>query len=111
MKTLQWWLRRYIQFQDSILLVYRPTLKSWWGDRCYYLDDDYLQSKPYNHRSVLDNEVVIEFDEEDKTLNRKCADYVCKRLKTDNIGFSKWDSGNKSIHVHCMIDTGEVISD
>jgi len=108
MNTLNWWLRRYYQIQDEILLVYRPTLKSYWGDRTLYLSEDYVQSKKYNHRSVLDKEVVIEFDEEDKSLNRKLADEVCKRLKADGITFAKWDSGNKSIHVHCLIDYGEV---
>ena len=68
-KNLTWWLRRYYPMQDNILLCYRPTLKSYWGDRCNYLSEDYIQSKAYNHRSILDNEVVIEFDEKDVKLN------------------------------------------
>jgi predicted transcriptional regulator len=108
MNSLNWWLRRYYQMQDNIVLVYRPTLKSWWNDRTTYLSSGYVQSKKYNHRSILDNEVVIEFDEEDKNLNLKLANEVCKRLKADGISFAKWDSGNKSIHVHCLVDVGEV---
>ena len=69
MRTLSWWLRRYYKLQDDIIVVYRPTLKSWWGDRCLYKSEEYIPAKQYNHRSILDKEIVIEFDQEDKKLN------------------------------------------
>ena len=61
-KGLTTYLHRYMKYQPSIMLCYRPTLKNGWGDRCLYLSDEYEPKKKYNHRSVLDKEVVIEFD-------------------------------------------------
>jgi hypothetical protein len=55
----------------------------------------------------LQNEVVIEFDEDDQQLNRKLADEVGTRLYKDGIPYSKWHSGNKSYHIHFFIETGE----
>jgi len=86
--------------------VYRENEDSSWK-RSVYLDTSYNPHTPYNHRSILNCEVVIEFDDDDKAVNKKLADEVCKRLSKDNIGFSKWFSGNKSVHVHFLIDVGE----
>ena len=48
---------------------------------------------------------MIEFDEDSKKQNRINADVVVKRLRKYNIKCAKWTSGNKSVHVHCMVDT------
>jgi len=102
--SLLYYLNKYIDFQEDIMLVYRPTLKDSWGDRCKFLDSDYIPTKKYNHRSLLNNEIVIEYDNDSKATNIKYTNEVIKRLERDNIHYSKWDSGNKSIHLHFFVD-------
>jgi hypothetical protein len=102
--TLGYYLNKYIKYQKEINLVYRPTLNDGWGDRCQFLDTSYIPTKKYNHRSILRNEIVIEFDDEDKATNKRYTDAVCKKLDKDNIHYSKWDSGNKSYHLHFFVD-------
>ncbi len=97
------YLNKYYNYQDDIKLVYRSDTKASWR-RVEYLGEKYDHNIPYNHRSVLNNEVVCEYDDEDKAFNLRCADYVCKRLREENLAYSKWDSGNKSTHVHIFID-------
>jgi hypothetical protein len=106
-ETLNTYLRKYYEFQPKILLCYRPTERSDWKDRCFYLEDNYDSLKKYNHRGILGNEVVIEFDEEDKEVNAKLADEVCLRLQKDNIRYAKWYTGGKSVHIHILLDVGE----
>lgn len=96
--------------QESILLCYRPKSDSSWSDRCLYLSEEYDANKPYNHRSILKNEVVIEFDDKDKDENRKNAFEVAKQLRHDGYAVSCWSSGNKSTHVHTFIDVAEAKS-
>lgn len=104
MKSLNDYLRAYHKKQEQLLLVHRPTLKHSWADRCYYLGEGYDQEKPYNHRIILLNEVVIEFDDKDPLVNESCALSVSKRLKRDGISHSMWDSGGKSLHLHFFIN-------
>jgi len=98
------YLREYHKLQENIMLCYRPTLQTGWGDRCLYLSDDYNPTKPYNHRSILRNEMIIEFDFEDRNINRSISITVEKRLKTFGIKAMVWFSGNKSYHIHCLLD-------
>jgi len=104
MKNLIQYLNKYYEIQDKILLLYRPYEDSGWGDRCLFLSDSYIPTKKYNHRAILRDEVVIEFDTDNKEDNRKYADEVAKRMKKDNIAVAKWFSGNKSVHVHAFFD-------
>lgn len=106
-ETLTTYLTKYYEVQDKILLCYRPTERNDWKDRCFYLEDKYDPLKKYNHRSILMNEVVIEFDDEDKKVNSKMAEEVQKRLDKDNLKYSKWFSGGKSTHIHLLLDIGE----
>lgn len=106
--NLNWWLEQYHKIQKDIMVCYRPTLKSYWGDRTLYKSKNFINNKSYNHRSMLDNEIVIEFDDQSYDLNKKHADIVANRLATDNISYSKWDSGNKSVHVHTLLSIGQV---
>jgi hypothetical protein len=105
MNTLTEYLRVYRQKQEKILLCSRLSEKTHWGDRCHFLDNEYVQSKHYNHRSILANEVVVEFDDEDPNKNLVLAVEVSKKLKEDSIRHSIWYSGNKSYHLHFFIDT------
>lgn len=104
-KTQEKYLKSYHKLQKDIVVVSHPTRTSWWGDRCLYKSPEYDKKKHYNHRTILDCEVVIEFDDEDKKLNKKYADIVFERLRADGIKASKWYSGNKSTHVHCFVNT------
>ena len=101
------YLRRYYKLQKDITLCHRPTEKTSWGDRTKYLSEDYDRTKEYNHRSILECEVIVEYDEEDKIQNRKYVDEVARRLTREGIGWQKLSSGNKSTHLHCMLDTKE----
>ena len=103
-KTLTGYLLKYADYQDDITLVYRPTLKSSWGNRCIFLDEEYDKHIPYNHRSIIKQEVVCEYDEDDQHMNQYLASEVAKKLSTDGIKYSIWDSGNKSRHLHFFID-------
>jgi hypothetical protein len=104
MNTLTTYLTKYYKIQSKILLCYRPTDKIGWRDRCFYLDEKYNACTPYNHRSILDNEVIIEYDNNDKEVNRTLTKEVCKRLDKDDIKYSLWDSGNRSLHIHLFLD-------
>lgn len=104
MNSLRQYLKKYSEIDPDIVLVYRPTEDSRWSDRCLYGGEGYDVHKPYNHRTMLLNEVVIEFDDPDKEKNKEYADEVARRLRADKIAFTKWFSGNKSVHIHCLLD-------
>lgn len=108
--TLTTYLQKYYEYQDDILLVYRPDSTSSWRDRCKYLSESYEPLKQYNHRSILRCEVVFEYDNDDPEKNRQLVDEVAKRLSKDNIKWSKWSSGNKSTHLHCMFKVKDLAS-
>ena len=107
MSSLLKYLRKLYLIQDKIIVVHHPTLKSSWRDRTLYLSKDFNPNKEYNHRSILENELVIEFDEKEPKDNKKYADMVAHRLKADGFKVSKWHSGNKSTHIHTFIDFKE----
>jgi len=104
MKNLIDYLRELRKKQGKILLLSRLSTKHSWADRCYFLDEKYVQTKHYNHRNILYNEVVIEFDDEEVNKNLVLATEVGKRLAKDHIRYSLWHSGNKSYHIHTFID-------
>ena len=104
--TLTPYLRQYSKIQSDIMLVYHPTRVSTWSDRCLFGSDEYNMSKAYNHRSILSNEVVIEFDDDSPETNKKYADLVHYNLKQDGFKIAKWRSGNKSVHVHFFVNLG-----
>jgi len=98
------YLNMYYKLQKQLIVCYRPTLKNGWGDRCLLYSKDFDQLKEYNHRSILKNEVVFEWDEEDIEANRKNCDVVAKHLKKEGYKVAKWKSGNKSTHLHVFIN-------
>lgn len=98
----------YYKWQDKIVLVYRPTDETNWNNRCLFLGEKYNSMTPYNHRLILRNEIVIEFDDDSKEKNLQLIKEVIKRLKKDNINYSLWDSGNKSYHCHLFVELGNV---
>jgi len=106
-RTLQFFLEKYYEIQDQILVCYRPTEDNSWSDRCLYLSENYDDNKPYNHRSILKNEIVIEFDDKNKESNLQNALEVAKRLRADGFKIAMWFSGNKSTHLHTFVDMGQ----
>lgn len=106
--TLTTFLNKLYDKQNKILLCYHPEQKSTWNDRCFFLEENYDPLKKYNHRSILLQEVVIEFDDANKETNIQKAQQVARKLYSYGIPNTRWYSGNKSVHVHCMIDTGNV---
>jgi len=105
-KGLTWYLNKYYDLQEKILLVHRVSTNDTWADRCLFLADDYSPTIDYNHRCILQNEIVCEYDDEDKEINRTLALIYAQRLRKDGFRVAVWHSGNKSVHVHTFIDTG-----
>jgi DNA primase catalytic subunit len=98
----------YYKWQPQIVLVYRPSEDNNWNNRTLFLSDKYNAMTSYNHRIILKNEIVIEFDDDEKSKNLSLIRQVITRLKKDNINYSLWDSGNKSYHCHIFIELGNV---
>ena len=103
-RTLGGFLRWYYSYcQKNIVLVYRGELEQSWAKRCLYLDASFHPVLGYNHRSIMDNEIVLEYDEEDSKLNERLVAKVITKLNNDGIKYSKWFSGNKSTHLHFLL--------
>lgn len=96
-KAIKELLDEYSKLQP-LEVVYRPNERVSWGrNRKMY---DGKLDLDYNHRTLMNCEIVFDFDDEKKSINEECALEVCKRLQSDNIVFSLWDSGNKGYHIH-----------
>jgi hypothetical protein len=102
--SLTQYLNKYFDIQKEILLVSHPYRDSNWADRCLFLSEEYNPETPYNHRTMLRQEVVIEFDDKESSVNLAAAKEVAKRLEADQIEYSMWHSGNRSYHVHFFIE-------
>jgi len=93
--------------EEEITLVYRKTLQDHWGNRTKFLgsigNNKYNHHLAYNHRSILEKEIIIEYDTDSPEVNNKAVDLVREKLKKDNIKYAKWHSGNKSFHLHFML--------
>lgn len=96
--------------QKDIVMIYRPTNECGWSDRCLLYGEGYNDKKMYNHRNILNNEIVLEYDL-DPELNNQFANKVYDRLKKFNIKCGKYKSGNKSVHNHCYLAIPETITD
>jgi hypothetical protein len=103
MNTQATFLRSYYKYQDKILLVSHLKEDDYWDNRAIYLSKEYQPNVHYNHRSMLDSEVVIEYDLDNPVRNKELADQVCKRLSKLGISFAKFTSGNRSTHVHLFL--------
>jgi len=103
-KSQIWYLNKYYKLQPKIMLVSRRTSKDVWSKRALYLSKEYNPHMHYNHRSILQNEIVIEYDFDDIQLNKTLAYNVTKRLKKYDIDCGRWTSSNKSTHIHIFID-------
>ena len=104
--NLNTYLKLYREFQKDITLVSRETGTTWWGNRVKYLDEDFNSNKfPfYNHRSVLECEAVIEYDNPDKYLNLRLIKKAEEQIKRDGLDYAIWFTGGKSYHLHVLFD-------
>jgi hypothetical protein len=95
------------KIQNEIQLVQHLNPNDYWGVRCNYLDEFYSSHPKYkwNHRCILNNEIVIEYDTNDVSLNKELAVIARDNLHKDNFKTSLWFSGNKSYHLHFFINT------
>jgi len=59
---------------------------------------------PVNHRVILANEIVIECDRPNFEDNLFLTFKICERLKQDGVPFLSAHSGNKSFHIHILLD-------
>ena len=85
---------------EDVEVVYHPHERISWGrNRKIY---DGVFDMEYNHRSILTDEVVFDFDDESKKKNEDNANEVCKRLESRGVKYSLWSSGNKGFHIHTM---------
>lgn len=102
-KTLVNYLIQYLDIQEVIFLVSHPTPNHSWGDRCIYGTSKYDPHKHYNHRAMLETEIVFEYDTDDPKKNKELTDKIEKRLIDEGFSYSYWKSGNKSSHLHTHI--------
>ena len=80
--------------QESIEVVYRPHERMSWGKnrKIYNPSDKNCMNLHYNHRSILSNEVVFDFDE--GNIPQNYID-VTKKLKEYNINYRTfWTKGS-----------------
>jgi hypothetical protein len=89
---------------EKTTLVHHPYKNSYWNTRHIYLGEEYSEDIPYNHRTILPSEVVIEYDEDDSQLNYDLAMRASAALNRDKKLHSIWHSGNKSTHIHALFD-------
>ena len=108
MNSLSGYLSEYYKYHKDIVLIYRDNNNKGYPRGIKYLGEGYNPLTKYNHRIILPNEIVIEYDLDDKEVNKKYANIVASRLRKDGFKLSKWDSGNKSVHVHLLINLREV---
>lgn len=99
METIKEYLDYYSTIQQ-VEVVYRPNPRVGWG-RNRKIYDGNCDLK-YNHRSILNCEVVFDFDSDKREENVDNSFEVCERLSEDNLYFTVWDTGNKGIHIHTL---------
>lgn len=97
-KTTKEYLDYYTKDGIKVEVVYHPHSRMSWGRNRKYYDGDF--DCEYNHRGILNDEVVFDFDAEDKELNKTNAKEVMNIFNEQKINYSAWDTGGKGIHIH-----------
>lgn len=81
----------------DIRIAYHYSRNSHWK---YGNAQEWNDSIPYNHRDVLPNEVVFDFDEEEYEDNAHQAAKVSTILNRAGIKHSVWVTAGKGMHIH-----------
>jgi len=99
-------LNELYKIQKELLLVQHLNPNDFWNTRCVFLDNFFNAHPTYqwNHRCILEKELVLEYDNDSPELNYKLACKARDNLHKDNIKTSLWFSGNKSYHLHFLMD-------
>lgn len=84
--------------KEELTVVYRPNTRVDWGRNRKQYDGNCEYE--YNHRSILSNEVVFDFDSDKREENIDSANKVIDLLLGFGIKYSVWDTGNKGYHIH-----------
>lgn len=87
--------------QENYVLCSHPAENSPW---IRHPAQEVKEDTHYNHRTIFRDEIVIEYDDEDLNKNYDYAQRTSKKLTQHNIPHSTWYSGNKSYHVHLVLD-------
>jgi hypothetical protein len=90
-------------------VVYRPNERVGWGRNRKIYDGKF--DLAYNHRSILPNEVVFDFDSEDTRENEVNALEVMARLQEDGATPRLFSTGNKGYHIHVFYEDLEKFKD
>jgi hypothetical protein len=108
MEQIKQLLDEYSKYQP-VEVVYRPNERVTWGRNRKIYDGNC--EHPYNHRTILDCEVVFDFDSDKQEENIENSWKVCNLLGDDDIDFTVWDTGNKGMHIHTFWDGLHLFAD
>jgi hypothetical protein len=103
----QEYLDYYLRFEPIEVVCHPHERISWGRNRKIY---DGVFDLEYNHRSILNSEVVFDFDDSDCKKNETNSLIVCQRLLEDKLNFSYWSTGNKGYHIHTLWNNFDKIS-
>ena len=67
--------------------------------------------RTYNHRAVMQNEVVLDLDDESKDKNSQGYLYMDARGREMKLKFSVWQTGGKGYHLHYIFEGLEKVHD
>lgn len=102
-KTRQY-LELYRREYESFKVAYIVHEKIW--KYIIYPSDEYDNwsggySEDYEaeHREIFPDEIIIETDMSSRRQNYLYGNRLCKRLRLNGFNYSKWGSGNKSVHI------------
>ena len=107
-KTTKEYLDYYTKDGIKVEVVYHPHSRIGWGrNRKWY---DGIMDCEYNHRSILNHEVVFDFDAPTKNENWINVVSVLKVFDNQKINYSLWSTGGDGYHIHTFWDGLEQIS-
>ncbi len=86
---------KYILFQCRTVQPFRVT-----HGKSYWIFYEVSDTREWNLRQILDDEIVIEFDTDDKDLAWKGINFTAINLFNAGYRFEIWDHGGKSPHIH-----------
>jgi hypothetical protein len=97
----------YAKMQSDMLVVHSQKPDDW-KVRHTINSKDFNPLTQYNHRNILDNEIVIEFDLPKLEDNAKLAQTLVEVFNSFKLNYAVHWSGNKSYHMHLFFDISKV---
>lgn len=82
--------------KEVVRVAFHANQRSKWE----YADTQNMRSRKYNHRDVLPDEVVLDFDEEELSANIYWSNKVSEQLHRLGVKHSLWTTGGKGTHIH-----------